>query len=49
VSEQSHGLGGFKDWLRKVIRYAAAQSKERILKSRRGLGKFHAMVFCKVL
>jgi hypothetical protein len=31
--------------LRKVIRCAAAQSKERILKSPHGLGKFYAMVF----
>jgi hypothetical protein len=43
------GLGGFKGWLRKVIRCAAAQSKERILKSPRGLGKFYARVFDEVL
>jgi hypothetical protein len=43
------GVKGLKGWPRKVIRCAAAQSKERILKSPRGLGKFYAMVFRKVL
>jgi hypothetical protein len=40
---------GFKGWLHKVVRCATAQSKERILKSPRGLGKFYAMVFRNVL